>query len=147
MYAMTKEDKKKFGSKDIKGKYVLHNDESYKEYIVGQEQEKEIVRKTTRTLFARNFEEEVTLNDFTPKVVLGKGAFGTVLLVEKKTTKELYAMKSILKDDVIKKDQLQHTKTEKIILEHVNHPYLVNLVYAFQTPQKLYFIMQFMKGG
>ena len=53
-------------------------------------------------------------------------------------------MKSILKDDVIKKDQLEHTRTEKIILEHVNHPYLVNLVYAFQTPQKLYFIMQFM---
>ena len=80
-----------------------------------------------------------------PKVVLGKGAFGTVLLVEKKGTKELYAMKSIFKDDIIKKDQLEHTKTEKIILEHVNHPYLVNLVYAFQTPQKLYFIMQFMR--
>ena len=55
-------------------------------------------------------------------------------------------MKSILKDDVIKKDQLEHTRTEKIILEHVNHPYLVNLVYAFQTPQKLYFIMQFMSN-
>lgn len=89
----------------------------------------------------------MTINDFVPKVVLGKGAFGTVLLVEKKNTKELYAMKSIYKDDIIKKDQLEHTKTEKIILEHINHPYLVNLVYAFQTPQKLYFIMQFMKGG
>ena len=89
----------------------------------------------------------MTINDFVPQVVLGKGAFGTVLLVEKKNTKELYAMKSIYKDDIIKKDQLEHTKTEKIILEHINHPYLVNLVYAFQTPQKLYFIMQFMKGG
>ena len=29
MYAMTKEDKKKLGPKEIKGKYVLHNDESY----------------------------------------------------------------------------------------------------------------------
>lgn len=55
-------------------------------------------------------------------------------------------MKSISKDDIIKKDQLEHTKTEKIILEHVNHPFLVNLVYAFQTPQKLYFIMQFMSN-
>ena len=53
-------------------------------------------------------------------------------------------MKSINKDDIVKKDQIEHTKTEKMILEHVNHPYLVNLVYAFQTPQKLYFIMQFM---
>lgn len=43
--------------------------------------------------------------------MLGKGAFGTVLLVEKKGSKELFAMKSISKDDVIKKDQLEHTKT------------------------------------
>ena len=54
-------------------------------------------------------------------------------------------MKPIFKDDIIKKNQLEHTKTEKIILEHVNHPFLVNLAYAFQTPQKLYFIMQFMR--
>lgn len=31
-----------------------------------------------------------------------------------------------------------------MILEHVNHPFLVNLAFAFQTPSKLYFIMQFM---
>lgn len=40
-------------------------------------------------------------------------------------------MKTIKKDDVIEKDQLEHTKTEKMILEHVNHPFLVNLAYAF----------------
>lgn len=41
-----------------------------------------MVRKTTRTLYARNnTKEEVTINDFLPKIVLGKGAFGTVLLV------------------------------------------------------------------
>ena len=38
IYAMTKEDKKKCGPKDIKGKYVLHNDETYKEYLTGQEE-------------------------------------------------------------------------------------------------------------
>jgi serine/threonine protein kinase len=53
-------------------------------------------------------------------------------------------MKSINKDDIVKKDQIEHTKTEKMILEHVNHPFLVNLAFAFQTPSKLYFIMQFM---
>jgi len=31
-----------------------------------------------------------------------------------------------------------------MILEHVNHPFLVGLAYAFQTSNKLYFIMQFM---
>lgn len=79
--------------------------------------------------------------------MLGKGAFGTVLLVQKKNTKQLFAMKSISKDHIIKNDQVEHTKTEKMILEHVNHPFLVGLAYAFQTSNKLYFIMQFMRGG
>jgi hypothetical protein len=51
---MTKEDKKKYGGKEMKGKFVLHNDESYGQYLRGEEEEKEIVRKTTRTLFAKN---------------------------------------------------------------------------------------------
>ena len=71
-----------------------------------------MVRKTTKTLYSRhNIKDDVTINDFTPKIVLGKGAFGTVLLVEKKDTKELFAMKSINKDDIVKKDQIEHTKT------------------------------------
>lgn len=124
----------------------MHDDVSFQEYLEGEEKEKEMVRKTTKTLYSRNnLKEEVTINDFVPKIVLGKGAFGTVLLVEKKNSKELFAMKSINKDDIVKKDQIEHTKTEKMILEHVNHPFLVGLAYAFQTSNKLYFIMQFMR--
>ena len=69
------------------------------------------------------------------------------MLVEKKDTKEVYALKSLRKEEIIDKDQIEHTKTEKMILEHVNHPFLVNLVYAFQTPEKIFFVMQYMRGG
>lgn len=69
------------------------------------------------------------------------------MLVEKKDTKDIYALKSLRKEEIIDKDQVEHTKTEKMILEHVNYPFLVNLVYAFQTPEKIFFVMQFMKGG
>ena len=82
---------------------MLHDDETYRKFLDGEEEEKEKLRQTATTLFANNLEEEVSLNDFIPKVVLGKGAFGTVLLVEKKGTKEVYAMKSINKKDIIKK--------------------------------------------
>jgi hypothetical protein len=40
-----------------------------------------MVRKTTKTLFAMDSKENVSLADFVPRIVLGKGAFGTVLLV------------------------------------------------------------------
>ena len=69
------------------------------------------------------------------------------MLVEKKDTKEIYALKSLRKEELIDKDQVEHTKTEKMILEHVNHPFLVNLAFAFQTPEKIFFVMHFMKGG
>lgn len=39
-YATTKEEKKKYGPKDIKGKYVLHTDETYKKYVDNVEEEK-----------------------------------------------------------------------------------------------------------
>lgn len=66
----------------------MHDDISFKEDMEREEKEKEMVRKTTKTLYSRNnLKEEVTINDFTPKIVLGKGAFGTVLLVEKKNSK------------------------------------------------------------
>ena len=91
--------------------------------------------------------EVVTIDDFNLLKVLGRGAFGKVMLVEKKDSKEIYAMKSIRKEEIIDKEQIEHTKTEKMILEHANHPFLVNLAYAFQTPDKIFFVMQFMRGG
>ncbi len=39
-------------------------------------------------------------------------------------------MKVIKKSKVIEKDQLEHTRTEKEILEVVNHPFVVGLQYA-----------------
>ena len=41
------------------------------------------------------------------------------MLVEKKATKEIFAMKSLRKEELIDKDQIEHTKTEKMILETV----------------------------
>ena len=153
-YATTKSDKKKHVSRipteqpqmmDHTTFKVLNIGYLYDQYLIeGESKEKEDARKKTQTLWAREKGKEVTVEDFSVLKVLGKGAFGKVMLVEKKDTGEWFAMKTIRKDDVIEKDQLEHTKTEKMILEHVNHPFLVNLAYAFQTPTKLFFIMQFM---
>ena len=41
------------------------------------------------------------------------------MLVQKRGTDDLYAMKSIRKEDIIQKDQIEHTKTERKILEYV----------------------------
>lgn len=41
------------------------------------------------------------------------------MLVKKKGTDDLYAMKSLRKQDIIQKDQIEHTKTERKVLENV----------------------------
>jgi len=48
---------------------------------------------------------------------------------------------------MIKKNQVEHTKTERQILELIDHPFIIKLKYAFQTPEKLYFIMDYCPGG
>eukprot|EP00932_Pfiesteria_piscicida_P009426 SRR837773.20153.p1 GENE.SRR837773.20153~~SRR837773.20153.p1 ORF type:complete len:293 (+),score=140.54 SRR837773.20153:116-994(+) len=56
-------------------------------------------------------------------------------------------MKMLRKENVIKRNQVEHTKTERSVLEAVSHPFIVCLHYAFQTPKKLYMVMEFCPGG
>ena len=56
-------------------------------------------------------------------------------------------MKSLRKDFIIDKDQVEHTLAEREILEKAKHPFLVNLEFAFQNDEKLYLVMGFQKGG
>jgi serum/glucocorticoid-regulated kinase 2 len=81
--------------------------------------------------------------------VLGKGSFGKVMLVRKKddTGGTLYAMKTLRKAALLKRNQVAHTATERYILQNIHCPFLVHLVYAFQTTDKLYMVLDYMAGG
>jgi serine/threonine protein kinase len=56
-------------------------------------------------------------------------------------------MKVLKKEEISEKQQEVHTKAEREILEKIKNPFIVNLHYAFQTPDKLYFILDFVNGG
>lgn len=90
---------------------------------------------------------KVTLEDFELIRVIGKGSFGKVTLVKKKDTEQLYAMKVLSKPNVIKRKQVEHTRTERRVLGQINHPFIVALHFAFQTEQKLYFVLDYCAGG
>ena len=59
----------------------------------------------------------------------------------------LYAMKTLRKKELIKRNQLGHTRTERRILQEIRHPFLVHIIYAFQTSDKLYMVLEYMPGG
>lgn len=111
-------------------------------------------------------EEKITVKDFDLLNVVGKGSFGKVMQVRKKDTgkvsfyfilyycyivsydySNIYAMKVLNKKTIIERNELAHTQAEKNILQKLIHPFLVNLVYAFQSEDKLYFIMDYINGG
>jgi serum/glucocorticoid-regulated kinase 2 len=52
-------------------------------------------------------------------------------------------MKVLGKESVIKRNQVEHTLTERSVLEYIRHPNIVALRYAFQTRHKLYFILDY----
>lgn len=90
---------------------------------------------------------KVGVDDFEMVRVIGKGSFGKVTLVRKKTTRTLYAMKVLSKSHVLKRKQIEHTKTERRVLGTIDHPFIVKLHYAFQSSSKLYFVLDYAAGG
>ncbi|TMW66151.1 hypothetical protein Poli38472_003916 [Pythium oligandrum] len=93
---------------------------------------------------------KMSVNDFELITIIGRGACGKVLLVQKKDGADegrLYAMKVLKKDWVMDKDLVRQTMAERQILQDANHPYIVPLRYAFQNQDKLYMVMDYYSGG
>ena len=91
--------------------------------------------------------KKVSLNDFRIIKTLGKGAFGKVILVYNNDLKKYFAMKTLKKDFIKKNKQIAHTKTEREILEKIDHPFIAKLYFAFQNKEKLYILTEYMPGG
>ena len=92
---------------------------------------------------------KMTASDFQPLSCLGKGTYGTVILVKHAATGRLYAQKQFRKASLkIHRGLIEQTKTERAILESVNrYPFVVKLYYAFQDHEKLYLILEYAQGG
>lgn len=94
--------------------------------------------------------DKLQVTDFDLLKVVGKGAFGKVMLVRKKANagaNQIYAMKVLKKSVISAKGQIEHTKSERSILCEIRHPYIVRLRFAFQSDDKLYLVTDYYNGG
>jgi len=91
-----------------------------------------------------------TLDDFKVIRVMGEGGFGQVIDVVKRDCGVHYAMKVMQKESM--KQNLGSSWRKKIAVEQqllaaLDHPFMVNLKYAFQNPEFLILVMDLVASG
>jgi hypothetical protein len=103
--------------------------------------------------------KDIGVDDFRPLALVGQGSYAQVRAcvcvcvrvlnkydkfffcisraqvyqVQKRDTKQIYAMKILNKRDLVSRNQVTHTRTERKILESIDHPFIVSLRFAFQV--------------
>ena len=86
-------------------------------------------------------------NSFEYKNIIGRGGFGKVWKVIHKKTGISYAMKEMSKTKIIDKKSIMSIKSERNFLSQMNHPFIVNMHYAFQNKMNLYLVLDLFTGG
>ncbi|CAF4430484.1 unnamed protein product, partial [Rotaria sp. Silwood2] len=92
-------------------------------------------------------ERRINFDDFEPIKIIGRGAFGTVDLVRRKSSGQVYAMKTLSKFEMLKRSDSAFFWEERNIMAFSNSDWIVKLHYAFQDSKNLYMIMDYMPGG
>ena len=141
---------------------------------------KKMIDKVQNQMVSRGFSPRLrdvtmkppSIHDFEILKPISKGAYGRVFLAQKKTTKDIYAIKVLKREEMITSRQrdnillevslslsfslshflslltiLDSHELQRDILGRINNPFVVKLYYAFRTPRFFYLVMEYLPGG
>ena len=94
----------------------------------------------------RQARKKMTIREFEPLTIIGRGAFGEVRVCRQISTGDIVAIKKMRKEDMLKKNYLMYIRTEREIMTSSNE-WIVNLKYSFQDEYYLYLVMDYLPGG
>ena len=78
---------------------------------------------------------------------IGKGGFGSVWKVRHKVTKQIFAIKVINKDSIVKQNMVEQTNREIEIMYRLDHPHIIKLYSHFEDDEDFCLIMQIASKG
>lgn len=91
---------------------------------------------------------KIKFEDLNPIAVLGAGTFGRVSLVQEKGKKDnVYALKALIKSEIVLHKQESNVIQEKNVMLHSNHPFILRLYATFKDQARLYMLLEFVQGG
>lgn len=98
------------------------------------EQEKELIKQEILHKESENYRlqrTKVSVKDYIPKKIIGRGAFGEVRVCRDKKTGEVVAIKKMKKSEMLFKNQVAHVRAERDILALAKNPWIVDLKCSF----------------
>ncbi|XP_072934442.1 uncharacterized protein [Epargyreus clarus] len=98
-----------------------------------------------RSTLAELRRARVCLSDFEFVQTIGRGHFGEVHMVREKQTGDVYALKSVRKEQA--RRRVAGAGDERDVLATANGPWIPHLQYAFQDSSMLYLVMELCNGG
>lgn len=94
-------------------------------------------------------ERECRVDDFVSltRKAIGEGAFGEVYKVRHKTSGNLFAIKVINKERILKSNLLEQIKREVRIMYNLSHPHIIKLYNHFEDDSNFYLILELAESG
>ena len=120
------------------------NIESLAEKLIEQNRNQSLKKNNNDNI---NNNDKISKNNFKFLCVIGKGGFGRVWKIQSKKSKKVFALKEMSKLKIIDKKSEKSINTEREFLSRLNHPFIVNMHYAFQDKDNLYLVMDMLSGG
>nr|XP_024217169.1 microtubule-associated serine/threonine-protein kinase 2 [Halyomorpha halys] len=85
--------------------------------------------------------------DFDIVKLISNGAYGAVYLVRHKETRQRFAMKKIIKNNLMLRNQIEQVFAERDIMSFTDNPFVVSMYCSFETKKHLCLVMEYVEGG
>ncbi|XP_073394573.1 uncharacterized protein [Physcomitrium patens] len=126
------------------GAELFYLDRAVVEAQLGSLMELNEIRK--REIEMRGLVKSITFAELQEIGLLGTGLFGKVKLVYSRKTKEHYALKCVSKAKVVRMNEEEHLRNEKMYMAELDHPFINRLIRTYRDQTHVYLLEELTTG-